>query len=48
MVKPQIKCSRCNETFYNGLEYRIHFYKHLDEYETTDDKEQYLKINNKQ
>ena len=32
MCKPIIKCSRCNETFCTGLDYRFHFDKHLDDW----------------
>tara|TARA_R110001592_G_C12652909_1_gene701524 strand:+ start:32 stop:280 length:249 start_codon:yes stop_codon:yes gene_type:complete len=43
MNKPSIKCSRCNETFNGGMEYRMHFYKHLDEWLESEDKIEYIK-----
>jgi len=43
MCKPTIKCSRCNETFCGGFDYRMHFDQHLDEWWQTDDKEGYIK-----
>jgi hypothetical protein len=38
-----IKCSRCNETFNEGLEYREHFYTHLEEWEASEDGYEYIK-----
>jgi len=43
MSKPNIKCSRCGETFNGGFEYRIHFDKHLDEWYESEDKDEYIK-----
>lgn len=38
-----IKCSRCAETFYNGVEYRAHYDKHLKDWENSNNKEEYIK-----
>lgn len=38
-----IKCSRCLKTFSGGLEYREHFYIHLDEWEESEDRSEYIK-----
>lgn len=43
MCKAIIKCSRCNETFCTGLDYRFHFDKHLDEWWIAKDKQEYIK-----
>ena len=43
MVKPQIKCSRCDKTFNGGFEYRMHFGEHLDEWYESKDKGEYIK-----
>jgi uncharacterized C2H2 Zn-finger protein len=43
MCKPIIKCSRCNETFCTGLDYRFHFDKHLNEWYASKDKQEYIK-----
>jgi uncharacterized C2H2 Zn-finger protein len=43
MMKKSIKCSRCDKTFNNGSEYRIHFYTHLDEWHDSENKEEYIK-----
>jgi hypothetical protein len=42
MCKPIIRCSRCEEEFCNGLEYRWHYDKHLDEWWAAEDKQQYI------
>lgn len=41
--KKIIKCSRCDETFSSGLDYRWHFDKHLDEWWEAEDKANYIK-----
>jgi hypothetical protein len=43
MCKPIIQCSRCNETFCNGYDYRLHFDKHIDEWYNSQDKIEYIK-----
>ena len=43
MCKPIIKCSRCDEVFCNGLDYRWHYDKHLDESWNAADKQEYIK-----
>jgi len=43
IIKPFIKCSRCNETFHAGFDYRMHFDKHLDEWWESKDKVKYIK-----
>jgi uncharacterized C2H2 Zn-finger protein len=43
MTKPFIKCSRCDETFSAGFDYRMHFDKHLDEWSEAEDKHEYIK-----
>jgi len=43
MSKPSIKCSRCNETFDGGFEYRMHFDIHMDEWYESEDKLEYIK-----
>ena len=42
MCKPIIKCSRCEEEFCTGLDYRWHYDKHLDEWWDAEDKQQYI------
>jgi|TARA_B110000879_G_scaffold73780_1_gene103077 hypothetical protein len=43
MCKPTIRCSRCEETFCGGFEYRMHFDKHIDEWYESEDKAEYIK-----
>lgn len=43
MSKPSIKCSRCSKTFNGGFEYRIHFDQHMDEFDESEDKHEYIK-----
>tara|TARA_R110002012_G_scaffold309023_3_gene515811 strand:- start:258 stop:401 length:144 start_codon:yes stop_codon:yes gene_type:complete len=43
MCRPIIKCSRCDETFSAGFDYRMHFDKHLDEWYASEDKDEYIK-----
>jgi hypothetical protein len=43
MCKPIIKCSRCEEEFCTGLDYRWHFDKHIDEWWESENKEKYIK-----
>ena len=43
MAKAIIKCSRCDETFSSGWDYRWHFDKHLDEWYESEDKHEYIK-----
>jgi len=43
MAKPFIKCSRCDETFSSGWDYRWHFDKHIDEWWESEDKMEYIK-----
>jgi len=44
MPKDSIKCSRCNETFSGGLDYRWHFDKHLDEWYNSENKQEYIQL----
>ena len=37
MARKIIKCSRCDETFSSGLDYRWHFDKHIDEWWQAED-----------
>jgi uncharacterized C2H2 Zn-finger protein len=43
MCKPTIRCSRCEELFCGGFEYRMHFDKHIDEWYESEDKAEYIK-----
>jgi len=43
MSKPSIKCSRCDETFSAGFDYRMHFDKHMDEWYESEDRAEYIK-----
>jgi len=43
MCRPIIKCSRCDETFCTGFDYRWHYDKHLDEWWKAEDKHKYIK-----
>jgi uncharacterized C2H2 Zn-finger protein len=43
MARKIIKCSRCDETFSSGLDYRWHFDKHIDEWWEAEDKQEYIK-----
>lgn len=43
MAKAIIKCSRCDETFSSGWDYRWHFDKHIDEWWESEDKMEYIK-----
>ena len=38
-----ILCSRCGEIMESGWDYRWHFDKHLEEFDTTEDKTEYIK-----
>jgi uncharacterized C2H2 Zn-finger protein len=38
-----ILCSRCGELIKDGWDYRWHFDKHLEEFDTTEDKTEYIK-----
>jgi len=42
MPKDSIGCSRCNETFSAGFDYRMHFDKHLDEWYNSENKQEYI------
>lgn len=47
-----ILCSRCGEIMESGWDYRWHFDRHLDEFDDTNDKQEYIKrttkiVNNK-
>ncbi len=43
MAKAIIKCSRCDETFSSGWDYRWHFDKHIDEWWEAEDKQEYIR-----
>ena len=43
MARKIIKCSRCDETFSSGLDYRWHFDKHFDEWWQAEDKAEYIR-----
>ena len=47
-----IVCSRCGEVLKSGWDYRWHFDRHLEEFDDTNDKQEYIKrtteiVNNK-
>ena len=43
MARAIIKCSRCDETFSSGWDYRWHFDKHIDEWWQAEDKAEYIR-----
>lgn len=43
MCRPTIKCSRCGKLFCHGSDYRIHFDIHMNEWNDTKNKQEYIK-----
>ena len=38
-----ILCSRCGEVLKSGWDYRWHFDQHMDEFDSADDKQEYIR-----